>query len=172
MKRFTLSLLMTAVLGLAAYTLSGAQGPGSGPDRRPGAGRPGFGRGPSVLRGIELTPEQRTQIDAIRQAERGDRMQQAGPPADVQLQRQLESEVFADTPDAQKIAALVQQISQAQADRLERQIALEQKIAQVLTAEQRARVRERLAQTPPSRGGRGPRGARVIEQREHVTGRS
>ena len=62
--------------------------------------------------------------------------------------------MFADAPDTQKIATLQQQLAETQAARLAHQIAVQQKIAQVLTAEQRAKVRERLTQAPASAAGR------------------
>jgi protein CpxP len=157
MKRLTASMMITAVLGLAAYTIAGAQGPAPGP----GFGGHGFerGRGPGaarVLRGVELTDEQKAQIGAIREAAREAR---TGPPAEVQLHRQLQTEIFAEAPDANTLAELQQQIVQAHAARLARQIEVEQRIAQVLTPEQRDQVRERLAtdtqRTRPA-GRRGP----------------
>jgi Spy/CpxP family protein refolding chaperone len=152
MKRFTLSVVMTAVLGLAAYTWSGAQEPGRGPGPgRPGG--PGFGRGGmALLRGADLSEQQQADIKAIREASRD---ADAGPPADMTLRRQLEAEVFADAPDAQKIAALQEQLVKAQAVRLAREVATQQKVAQVLTAEQRAKIRERLAE-PRDADRRGP----------------
>jgi Spy/CpxP family protein refolding chaperone len=153
---------MTGVLALAAYSFAGAHG-----DRGPrefggaslfqdgpgGAGGPGRGRGPRGggmpgLRGIELTDDQKAQIEALRDAERGNRQ---GPPADAALHRGLQAELFADAPDQQKIAALQQQLAQAQTARLAQRIAFEQKVAQILTAEQRAQIRDRL-----SRGRRDP----------------
>ncbi|MGH9372671.1 MAG: Spy/CpxP family protein refolding chaperone [Vicinamibacterales bacterium] len=148
MRRLTLSVVVTAVLGLAAYTMAGAQGPRFGGPGGEGP-RGGFGRGGwPALRGIELSDDQKAQIRAIRDAER---QSQEGPPAALQLHRQLQSEVFAESPDAQRLAALQQQVLQAQAAELAKRIALEQKLAKVLTPEQRASVRERLAQEP-SRG--------------------
>jgi len=154
MKRFTFSVVIAAVLGVAAYTVAGAQG-GQGGGRGPGG--PGFGRGgAAVLRGVDLTDAQREQIKAIHETERDG---QTGPPADAALNRQLQAELYADAPDAQKIADLQQQLAAAQSARLAKRIAIEQKIAQILTAEQRAQVRERLASAPddrgPRRGGRG-----------------
>ncbi len=147
MKRLTFSVVITAVLGLAAYTMAGAQGagrgPGSGPPGLEGP-RGGFGRGAGpALRGIELTDEQKAQIQAIREANRESRND---VPAEVPAHRQLQAEVFADVPDDLKLGALQEQVLQAHSARLAKQIALEQQIAQVLTAEQRATVRERLAQ--------------------------
>jgi periplasmic protein CpxP/Spy len=154
MKRLTLSVVITAVLGLAAYTMAGAQVPARGRGFGHGAdgrGGPGPGRGAmSVLRGLDLTADQQAQIKALRDAEREPR---DGPPAELTLHRQLQAEVFADAPDAQKLTSLQQQVVQAQAARLARQIAIDQKIAQVLTAEQRTDVRQKLAETH----GRGSR---------------
>lgn len=158
MKRFTFSVAVAAILGLAAFSLADAQGGRRGMGRMDGqdpAGpqqERGFGgprRGPGwrgggpgfALRGLDLTDEQRAQIRGIHESER---QAQQGPPADVQLHRELQAAVFADTPDAAKIAALEQQLVQAHSERLARRIAIQQKVAQVLTPEQRAQARERL----------------------------
>ena len=160
MKRFTLSVVMTAVLGVAAYSWSGAQGPGREPGRRRPGG-PGFGREMALLRGADLTDQQQAEIEAIRDAARD---VQAGPPADAALRRQLDAELFADAPDAGKIAALQEQLIRSQGQRLAKEIATAQKIVQVLTAEQRAKIRERLGAAPARRGRAsqldGPRGDR------------
>ena len=156
MKRLGISVAIAAVLGLAAYTMAGAQGP-----ERQGFGGPGmhgphgFGRGAGMLlRGLDLDANQQEQIKAIRESAR-DAAQD--PPAEVQLHRQLQSELFADTPDPARLAALQQQLLQAHSARLAKRVALEQKIAQVLTADQRATIRERLADEPERRGFRGRR---------------
>ena len=158
MKRLTFSMVITGVLALAAYSLADAHGnfgqrgfgrpefaqDGAGPGG-PGRGRGGRGFGPMFsLRGIELTDDQKAQIKAIHDAEREAMGDRQGPPADAALHRALQGELFADNPDSQKLAALQQQLVQAQSARLARQIAIEQKVAGVLTAEQRAQVRERL----------------------------
>jgi protein CpxP len=164
MKRFTSSVVVAAVLGLTAYTFAGAQAAGQA-ERQRGPGR-GFGiagRGPggpgglapgrAVFRGLDLTDQQREEIQAIMKAEADGRQ---GPPADMALQRQLHAELYADAPDLQKIDALQQQIAQAEAARLAKRVEIEQKIAAVLTPEQRAQVRDRLAKAPQERGRRGP----------------
>ena len=154
MKRLTLSVMMTAVLGLAAFSLSNAQSgsPGEGPRGRGPGGPGGFGRGGvAMLRGVDLTDEQKASIKAIHD---GERQARTGPPADVALRRELQAEIFADAPDAQKIAALQQQLVQAQSEHFAQELAVQQKVAAVLTSEQRAQVRERLAQGPPERRGR------------------
>lgn len=170
MKRFAFSVVVTAVLGLAAYSLAGAQGIRygfHGSDARPagffqerlGRGGPWGGRGRGggpmfALRGLDLTDDQKEKIKAIHEAERENRQ---APPADVDLHRQLRAELYADSPDAGKIATLQDQLAQAQTARLTRQIGIEQKIAEVLTAEQRAQVRERLSTAPraPARNRQG-----------------
>lgn len=162
MKRFTLSVVMTGVLGLAAYTFSGAQPPPGGPEggQRPRGG-PGGRGGIALLRDANLTDDQKAAIKAIRDE---DRAPADGPGVEMRLHRELQAEIFADAPDAQKLAALQQQLAQSQSARLAHQIAVDQKIAQVLTAEQRAQIRERLAQEPSGR--RGPRGGGPPERRE------
>jgi Spy/CpxP family protein refolding chaperone len=157
MKRLTLTVVMTGVLGLAAFSLSNAQQGGEAPRGRGPGGPGGFGRGgAAVLRGVDLTDEQKAAITAIHEAERQAR---TGPPADLTLRRQLEAEVFAEAPDAQAIATLQQQLVQAQSERLAHEIAVQQKVAAVLTPEQRSKIRERLSQAPPQR--RGPGGRRL-----------
>ena len=69
------------------------------------------------------------------------------------LHRQLEAALLADTPDDQQIQLLQQQVAAAEADALAQQIAIERKIAQILTPDQRAKIRERLSQDAPSRRG-------------------
>jgi Spy/CpxP family protein refolding chaperone len=161
MKRIILSVVIAGVLGLAAYTAAGAQGrgPGFGPGR---AGGPGFGPGAGfLLRGLDLTDEQEAQVKAIRQAARGDRQ---GPPAEVSLHQQLQAEILAEVPDVQKIETIRDQIAQAQVARLAKQVEIEQKIAAVLTPEQRARALERLAKRAENRAGSGMRGERPVQR--------
>jgi protein CpxP len=157
MKRFTFSVVVTAALALAAYTFAGAQAAGQaerqGPGRGFGIGRgpggPGFGRGPMpMLRGLDLTDQQKEDIKAVMEQERDGRQ---GPPPEMALQRQLQQELYADAPDPQKLASIQQQLVQAEAARLAKRVAIEQKVAAVLTAEQRAQVRERLSQEPQRR---------------------
>ena len=153
------SMLKTAVVGgiAAAFVASVAiaqQGPPQGRGRGMGPGGPGpGGRGPMGAVMQDLTEEQRAQIRAIHEEQGG---RQQGPPADEKLRRELEAELLADTPNDQKIEDLKQQILTAQAAGLSRHIDVQKKIAQVLTPEQRAKARERIAQGPPE--GRGRRG--------------
>ncbi len=153
------SMIKSAVVGavaaafVASVAVAQSQGPGAqgrggrGPGGMGGPGGPGRG----VLQG--LSEEQRQQVKAIMDEGRDG---QEGPPADAKLRRDLEVELLADTPNDQKIEDLKQQILVAQAEGLSRHISVQKRIAQVLTAEQRAKARERLAQAPAE--GRGPRG--------------
>jgi Spy/CpxP family protein refolding chaperone len=149
MKRMVFNALLAALIGVSGFMLADAQDRGArGP--RPGGG-PGFaGRGPGGLaRFADLTEEQRKQVQAILDEDRASR---EGPPAVVTLHRELEAAILAEAPDEQKIETLRQQLVQAQSDEVARQIALQRKIAQVLTAEQRSKARERLEQAPRGRG--------------------
>jgi periplasmic protein CpxP/Spy len=155
MKRFTFGIVMASVLALAAYSAAGAQ-PRGGSGGAPRAEGPGAGRGVMMmLRGLDLTDQQRAEVRTILQAQSASR---EAFRAEARLHRKLRSELFADAPDTGRLADLQQQLVQAQADRLAAQIATGQQVAQVLTAEQRAAARERLAQAPAREGTaqRGP----------------
>ena len=138
----------------AVFVASVAVASGQQPQRRgPGMGGPGGpggrGFGPGIMR--ELTDEQRQQVRAILQEERGD---QKGPRSDVALRRQLEAELLADVPNDLKIEELKSQFLAAQAEGLSKHVEVQKRVAQVLTPEQRAKARERLAQAPERRQGR------------------
>jgi Spy/CpxP family protein refolding chaperone len=154
MKRILFSGLLAGLIGIGAFTLADAQGGGQRGRGPGGPGFGGFGRG-GFARFADLTDEQKQQVQAILEADRAARQ---APPAGRHLRRDLETELLADAPDDQKIDALRQQILQAQGEELSRHVALQRKIAQVLTPEQRAKARERLAEGPRSRGERGQAG--------------
>jgi Spy/CpxP family protein refolding chaperone len=137
--------LVAVLIAAAGFSMANAQGRGQrGPGPGGGPGFGGRGRG-GFERLADLTDEQRKQVQAILQEDRASR---EGPPAAVALHRQLETEILADAPDDQKIDALRQQLVQAQGEELGRRIGIQRKIAQVLTPEQRAKARERLAAGP------------------------
>ena len=153
------TILKTGVVGaiaaafVASVAIAGSQEQ-QGDRRGPGLGGPGRGgRGPLPGLMQSLTEEQRTQVRAILEEQRKG---EDGPPVEGRLRRDLEAELLADAPNDQKIETLKQQLLAAQAEGLTRHIAIQRKIAQVLTAEQRATARERLAEGPPE--GRGRRG--------------
>jgi Spy/CpxP family protein refolding chaperone len=157
----------TAVVGaiaaafVASVAIAGGQ-QGGGDKQQPAIeqGRqagPGGMRGPGGRRGgplggvfADLTDQQREQVKAIMAEER---QGQQGPPAEMALRQSLEQELLADSPNLQKIEELKQQIVSATSESLTRHIAVQLKVNQILTAEQRAKARENVAQ----RGERGRR---------------
>jgi len=146
------SMVKTAVVGAIAalFVASAAMAGGQQPARRGagmGPGRPGgpggFGFAPGIVR--ELTDEQRNQVRAILQEERGDRDGRRGG---MELRRELEAELLADVPNDLKIEDLKSKILAAQAEALTKHIEVQKRIAQVLTPEQREKARARLAEAP------------------------
>jgi protein CpxP len=159
MKKLAYSTFIAALLGVAAFSIAGAQGQEGQPGQRGPGFRSGFGgRGPLALGRIaDLTDAQRAQVREIL----GKAREENTEPAAAGLHRQLETELLAEAPDDQKIETLRQQLAQAHADQLARRIEVQKQIVAVLTPEQRAKLRETLA-SAPARGGRrgGPDGAR------------
>ena len=144
MKRMLFSGLAAVMLAVAGFSFAVAQEPDVQGPRRGGFGFGGpRGGGPlGIARLADLTEEQRNQVRAIVQEERAARQR---PRATVPVHRELQAEILADLPDEQKIETLRQQLAEAHAEGLQRDIALQRRIAQVLTPEQRATVGERLA---------------------------
>lgn len=156
MKRWVFSGVVAALIAVTGFALADAQGRAErGPDAR-------MMRGPGGLAGIarmaDLTEEQRKQVQAVFEEHRASREQ--GRPA-MDLHRQLHAELLADVPDEQKIDTLRRQLVEAQGEALTEQIALQRKIAQILTPEQRAKAREQLAEAPRGRM-RGPAAQRGV----------
>jgi protein CpxP len=157
MKRWTFGIVVVAIFAGAAFAITdaqeraGRQPGGFGPPRFGMPGHLGFAQGRPMALGriADLTDAQREQIKTILDEQRQTRQ---GRPAAMDLHRQLRVEVLADAPDDQKIETLRQQIVQATADSLAREIGLQRKIAQVLTPEQRAKAREGVAQERLRRG--------------------
>jgi Spy/CpxP family protein refolding chaperone len=156
------SIIKTGIVGaiaavfVASVAIAGGQQAGGAGQRGRGPGGPGGPMGPGGRGGAlgivmqDLTAEQREQVRTIMEEQR-----EQGPPAEMKLRHDLQAELFADSPNDAKIEELRQQLVAASGDALNRQIATEKRIAQILTAEQRAKVRERLAQGPGERGRRG-----------------
>ncbi len=162
------NMMKTAVVGaiaaafVASVAIAGGRH-GGGDQQRPGIGQrrqagPGGMRGPGgrggPLGGVfaDLTDQQREQVKAIVDAERGEQ----GPPPEMKLRQALEQELLADAPNLQQVEELKQQIVSATSASLTRHIAVQQKINQVLTAAQRAKARERIAQRGEGRRGDRP----------------
>jgi Spy/CpxP family protein refolding chaperone len=124
----------------------GPGGPGGGPGGRGGPGGPA-----AILHQLNLTDAQREQLKAIHEERREER-----PGANMmELQKQLQTALFADTVDLAKIEELKTAIASAEAAMLSARIDTELKINQILTAEQRAKARDLLAKGPGQRGRRG-----------------
>ncbi|MFL6279754.1 MAG: Spy/CpxP family protein refolding chaperone [Vicinamibacterales bacterium] len=146
MKRMMWSAVLALVVAAAVAIPAIAQPPQGG--RGPGRG-PAFDGALPILRGLNLTDAQREQIRAIAEAQRTGN----NPRRELMdLERQLQAAVLADTPDQQKIDELKNSIATASATELAARIELQSRIAQVLTPEQRAQAREALAKAPGRRG--------------------
>jgi periplasmic protein CpxP/Spy len=145
MKRTIWSSIVVAAIAAAAAIPVVAQ-----PQGRGGPGRGGFGGPMPILRGLNLTDAQREQVRALT----ADRRSDADTPGRkvAELEQQLRAAVFADVPDLQKIDELKTAINAAAAEALTARIELEERIAQVLTSEQRAQARQQLAARGARRG--------------------
>jgi Spy/CpxP family protein refolding chaperone len=148
----TLSTIAAAaiVLGAGIATVAGQGRPGDAGQGRgfggPGRG-PGFGGPMQLLRQLDLNDTQREQIKALTDAQRK-QADQAPVRKLMELQRSLETALFADNPDQAQIDQLRASISEAEAAALAARIDLQLKIAQVLTPDQRQKARELVAQRP------------------------
>lgn len=119
------------------------RGPGFGQGRPNGPGGPGGRGGPIGVPFEDLTDAQRQQVKAIMEEQR---QGTGGPGPEMKLRQALEQELLADAPNDQKIEELKQQLVAASAEQLARHIAVQRRINPILTAEQRAKARERIAQ--------------------------
>lgn len=156
MKRWIFSAVPAALIAIAGFAFADAQGRGQRGPGLMGGGPGGFG---FFARMADLSDEQRKQVQAVLEEHRASREQGR---AAMDLHRQLQAELLADVPDEQKIDTLRRQLVEAQGEALTAQIALQRKLAQILTPEQRAKARERLAEAPRgrSRGEASPQGLR------------
>ena len=123
----TMSLLMAAPV--LAQPPQGQGGRGRGAMMGPG--------GPfAMLRGLNLTDDQRQQIKAIL-----DENRPAQPPQTMALERKLHAAILNN--DAGAIDTLKTQLLQAHEQELDRQIAVLQRIAPILTADQKQQLLNR-----------------------------
>jgi protein CpxP len=126
---------------LAAALLAAAPAMAQPPQRPGGHGRMGgpmMGPGGpmAILRGLNLTDDQRQQIKAIL-----DENRPSEPPQTMQLERKLHAAVI--NGDAGAIEALKTQLLQAHEQELDRQIAVLQKIVPILTPDQKQQLLNR-----------------------------
>ncbi len=147
--RYKAMVAAVAAVALLATGISFAQAPGGG--MRPG-GPPEQGmRGPrgGGLEKLNLTDEQRQQLQQLMQAEREANKEIAGTMPE--LQRQLQEAIFLGKGD---VSVIAQQINELQAKMLAARIAHQQKVSAILTPEQR----QEMAKMPPMGPGFGPMG--------------
>ena len=127
---------LAALLVAASLTVWAQERPG-----RPGG--PG-GRGIlPMLHELNLTDAQKEQIKSLTQEER-----QAGPPKSFELEQKLRAAVLAQSPDPQAIEALKTSLNAAHAEELDRRIEHLQKLAEILTPDQK----QQLATMKPPEG--------------------
>jgi len=153
-----LSAVASAKVGISrGQTIQAPDQQPGGEGRRPGfrGGRFGAPGGPDhfllPLRRLDLTAEQQAQIKEVLQAARP-----AGDQAPLgklkELHQSLRAAVLADTPDQAQIEQLRAAVAEADSAALAKRIEVAQKIAQILTPEQREQART----AAPGRGrGRG-----------------
>ena len=130
MKRLMM-LLAAALLAAAPAMAQPAQRPGG--HGRMGGPMMGPGGPMAILRGLNLTDDQRQQIKAIL-----DENRPSEPPQTMQLERKLHAAVI--NGDAGAIEALKTQLLQAHEQELDRQIAVLQRIVPILTADQKQQL--------------------------------
>ena len=138
---------LALTVGISTVTGQTAQSPDqqpAGEGRRPGfrGGRGGPG-GPDhllPLRQLDLTDEQRAQVKEVLLAAR--------PTADqapvrklMELRQSLRAAVLADAPDQGQIDQLRTALGEAEAAALAKRVEVAQKIAQILTPDQREKAR-------------------------------
>jgi Spy/CpxP family protein refolding chaperone len=140
---------------IATGVLVFAQGPPPPPQHRQGqmmGGRGGpWGSGP--LQQLNLTDDQRTQIQTLMEQHRQATQSSAQKMRD--LQQQLKNAVFADAPDLNTISQTESQIAALEAQLAADRVAAEKQIAGVLTADQRKQVRDMPGPGPFMGGGPG-----------------
>ncbi len=146
-------------LSVPAFAQS-PQGPGVRPGPPGGFGGPG---GPGPLAGVNLSEAQRDQIRDLREHNRASMREQMQQLRDAQ--KALHQEIFAEAPNQSKIDGLQQQVLALRQQSEARRLELQQRIAQVLTPEQRKFVRERGPEMRAFQAGRMMERRRMLQQR-------
>ena len=153
--RYGMSLAALAAAGLLAATTVSAQPPAGGTMRQRGGGPPAQMQGQRAMRQarpagpmaqLNLTQEQRQQMRELANADR--EANKAAFAKMPELQRQLREAIFLGKGDVNGIA---HQITELQAQMLQARISHQQKVAAILTDEQRAQ----MAKMPAGPGRRG-----------------
>jgi Spy/CpxP family protein refolding chaperone len=149
----TVSAIAAAAVALTVGISTVAGQTTQAPDQRPAAegrrhgfrlGRAGSPGGPDrfllPLRQLDLTAEQRTQIREVLEAARPAEDQAPGRKL-MELRQSLRAAILADAPDQNQIDQLRAAFAEAEAAALSKRIEVAQKIAQILTPEQREKAR-------------------------------
>jgi Spy/CpxP family protein refolding chaperone len=158
-RRFRLAIVALAVVAIvAAGAFVFAQG--GPPPQRAGRGQmmgqgPG-GRGPGMmgLGQLNLTDDQRAQIQKLMEANRQAHQPEQQKMADAQ--KALRDAIFADAgPDESAIQTAQAQIQALEPQMAQHRVATEVAIAKILTADQRKQMREMPRMGPGAGRGRG-----------------
>lgn len=148
--------LLALLLSASVFAVRAQEEDGDAPARRPGARRD-VGAG-GLLRVLNLTPEQRAQIKAIRRETEpqgrllGARLRQA--------RRALDEAIYSDNPDERLVEERVREVSAAQAAVMRLRTFTELKIRRVLSSEQLSTFRQlqrRERRAAPLRNARSRR---------------
>ena len=129
-------LMMVLALASAVALPAAAQTQGQGGRGRMGGPMMGPGGPFAVLRGLNLTDDQREQIKAIL-----DENRPGEPPRTMDLERKLHAAIV--NGDAGGIETLKTALLQAHEQQLDREIAVLQKIVPILTPDQRQQLLKR-----------------------------
>jgi Spy/CpxP family protein refolding chaperone len=147
---------------VAAAQPSGPPGQ-MGPGQMPPEGRgmmppPGMGPGggpgwQGLVMRLDLTDQQRSDVVALLDGQR--ESERSRREATRKTQQSLATAVLTSSPDTTVIAEIVQQLADEQRQALEADVALQQRVAALLTDGQRTQLLRLLSQGPP-RGGPPP----------------
>ncbi|HKO60312.1 MAG TPA: Spy/CpxP family protein refolding chaperone [Pyrinomonadaceae bacterium] len=149
-----ISLVILAALPLHAQTATAEQ-------PAPPVQEKNFGG--DAVRELNLTPEQREQIRMIREQSRAERAVVNRRVRETN--RALEEALDSDNPDQSVLEQKIQEVSTAQAEAMRMRIVTEVKIRQVLTVEQRVKLKEMRRTVHQLRERRRVDGAERREQR-------
>lgn len=146
-RRMVIVAVVAIVVGALPLLAQGRQRQGGPGGRGPGGG-PG---GPGILRMVhqlDLTDAQREQIRAVMEDARKD-----GDPGEQAraAEQKLHAAILADPPDRQAIEGLKAALNSAHASELDRRVETMERVAQILTAEQKQQLLK-LAPQGPQRG--------------------
>jgi protein CpxP len=164
-RRVSVFAVTVAAAALVATGAVLAQGQPQGPPGQAFGLRAGMAPGlmgqMGMLRGLDLTQQQRDELRALGEQRRTvdkpvmDKLRVAG--------QALEAELLADAPNQGRIDQLKTDLAQAQQEALDARIAMQLKVNQILTPEQRQTLRDRQARRAEAPGRRrGPRGGGLV----------